>query len=53
MEVSRLRLLFLIALAATTLPGSPMYGRGAVTIPPGTTAHAEPVQYSTESTETE
>jgi outer membrane beta-barrel protein len=41
MEVSRLRLLFLIALAATTLPGCALFRRGDVTLPP---ASQEPQQ---------
>ncbi len=36
MEVSRLRLLFLIALAATTLPGCALFRRGEVSLPPAT-----------------
>jgi len=47
MEVSRLRLLFLIALAATTLPGCALFRRGA---PAGTEPVAEagaPVQQAT------
>jgi outer membrane beta-barrel protein len=45
MEVSRLRLLFLIALAATTLPGCALFGRGEVSLPPAENeqAAAEPV----------
>jgi outer membrane beta-barrel protein len=41
MEVSRLRLLFLIALATTTLPGCALFHRGA---PAATESTAEPVQ---------
>ncbi len=37
MEVSRLRLLFLIALAATTLPGCALFRRGDVSLPPAST----------------
>lgn len=44
MEVSRLRLLFLIALAATTLPGCALFHRGA---PAAAESTAEPVQQST------
>jgi outer membrane beta-barrel protein len=40
MEVSRLRLLFLIALAATTLPGCALFRRGEASLPP---AAAEPM----------
>ena len=45
MEVSRLRLLFLIALAATTLPGCALFRRGDVSLPPAENeqAAAEPV----------
>jgi len=45
MEVSRLRLLFLIALAATTLPGCALFRRGEVSLPPATEQQtaAEPV----------
>jgi len=45
MEVSRLRLLFLIALAATTLPGCALFRRGEASLPPATTEQnpAEPV----------
>ena len=42
MEVSRLRLLFLIALAATTLPGCALFRRGEPAAPA-----AEPVQQAT------
>jgi outer membrane beta-barrel protein len=37
MEVSGLRLLFLIALAATTLPGCALFRRGDVSLPPAST----------------
>src|ERR1044071_4866150 len=45
MEVSRLRLLFLIALAATTLPGCALFRRGEASLPPATTEQTagEPV----------
>ena len=45
MEVSRLRLLFLIALAATTLPGCALFRRGDVSLPPAASEQtaAEPV----------
>jgi outer membrane beta-barrel protein len=45
MEVSRLRLLFLIALAATTLPGCALFRRGDVSLPPAESEQtaAEPV----------
>jgi outer membrane beta-barrel protein len=45
MEVSRLRLLFLIALAATTLPGCALFRRGDVSLPPAENEQtaAEPV----------
>lgn len=45
MEVSRLRLLFLIALAATTLPGCALFRRGEASLPPAANAQtaAEPV----------
>jgi outer membrane beta-barrel protein len=45
MEVSRLRLLFLIALAATTLPGCALFRRGEASLPPASNeqAAAEPV----------
>jgi len=45
MEVSRLRLLFLIALAATTLPGCALFRRGEASLPPATTEQnaVEPV----------
>ncbi len=43
MEVSRLRLLFLIALAATTLPGCALFRRGEPQAPATATAGAEPV----------
>src|SRR4029453_10517086 len=44
MEVSRLRLLFLIALAATTLPGCALFRRGEAQLPPASTEQtaAEP-----------
>jgi outer membrane beta-barrel protein len=45
MEVSRLRLLFLIALAATTLPGCALFRCGEVSLPPAADEQtaAEPV----------
>jgi outer membrane beta-barrel protein len=45
MEVSRLRLLFLIALAATTLPGCALFRRGEASLPPASSepTAAEPV----------
>jgi len=45
MEVSRLRLLFLIALAATTLPGCALFRRGTASLPPAASEQtaAEPV----------
>jgi outer membrane beta-barrel protein len=45
MEVSRLRLLFLIALAATTLPGCALFRRGEASLPPASDqpTAAEPV----------
>jgi outer membrane beta-barrel protein len=45
MEVSRLRLLFLIALAATTLPGCALFRGGEASLPPASSeqAAAEPV----------
>lgn len=44
MEVSRLRLLFLIALAATTLPGCAMFRRGAPAGAEPVAQTGEPVQ---------
>ncbi|HKW83304.1 MAG TPA: hypothetical protein VJN68_06075, partial [Burkholderiaceae bacterium] len=46
MEVSRLRLLFLIALAATTLPGCALFRRGE---PAAAETAAEPVQQAAPS----
>jgi outer membrane beta-barrel protein len=45
MEVSRVRLLFLIALAATTLPGCALFRRGEASLPPASSepTAAEPV----------
>ena len=43
MEVSRLRLLFLIALAATTLPGCALFRRGEPEAPAATVPAGEPV----------
>jgi outer membrane beta-barrel protein len=47
MEVSRLRLLFLIALAATTLPGCALFRRGAPAAPEPVAQADVPVQQAT------
>jgi outer membrane beta-barrel protein len=49
MEVSRLRLLFLIALAATTLPGCALFRRGAPADAEPVTQAGEPVQQAAPS----